>query len=121
MATGASATRANAAIDDTVALGTWIKLHTGSPGAAGTSNAATETTRKQATFAAAASGIAATTGDLIWTSVAASETYTYFSMWTASSGGTFLWSGTITGTAVTIGGTWTMPAGGLTLVVTAAS
>lgn len=35
----------------------WVKLHTGDPGAAGTSNAATNTARQQVTFgAAAASG-----------------------------------------------------------------
>jgi hypothetical protein len=35
----------------------WVKLHLGDPGAAGTTNAAAETTRKQATFGdAAASG-----------------------------------------------------------------
>lgn len=70
----------------------WIKLHIGSPGSAGTSNAAAETTRKQATFDAASFGYAANDIDINWTNVAATETYTYWSAWTASSGGTFIMS-----------------------------
>lgn len=121
MATGAAAARANACVDAAVALGTWIKMHVGDPGAAGTSNAATETTRKQATFAAASGGSAATTGDLDWTNVAGSEDFSHFSMWTASTAGTFLWSGVITANAVTAGDNFKIASGGLVIAVTPAS
>lgn len=70
----------------------WIKLHTGNPGSAGTSNAATETTRKQATFGAASFGYAANTADLNWINVAATETYSYWTGWDASTGGNFIMS-----------------------------
>lgn len=121
MATGASAARANAAIDAAVALGTWIKLHVGDPGAAGTANAAVETTRKQATFGAASAGVAVTTADLTWTSIAGSEDATHFSMWTASTAGTFLWSGTITANAYTAGDTYTATTGNVSLSISIAA
>lgn len=121
MATGISAARANAAIDAVVALGTWIKFHTANPGSAGTTAAATEVTRQQATFASASGGSASTTTDLTWISVAGTETYTHFSMWTASSGGTFLWSGTVSGPAVTAGDTFSLLAGNIILSMTVAA
>lgn len=121
MATGIAVARANASIDATVALGTWIKLHLGDPGSAGTSNAASNTTRQQATFGAATAGVAATTVALTWTSVAATETYSHFSMWTASTAGTFLWSGTVTGGSVTAGNNFTAAIANLTLTETGAA
>lgn len=120
MATGLSAARRNAAIDATVALGTWIKMHTGDPGSAGTSNAATETDRIQATFAAASGGSAVTSATWTLPGVAATETYTHFSMWTASSGGTFLASGTVTNGSVVAAQNFVIAAGNLTLSITGA-
>lgn len=99
----------------------WIQLHVGAPGAAGTSNVATETTRKQASFAAASSGAIATDAALEWTNVAGTEDYTHFTAWTASTAGTFLFSGTITANAVTAADTFTIPSGDLDLTLTAAS
>lgn len=121
MATGIAPGRANASIDATVALGTWIKLHVGDPGSAGTANAATETTRKQATFAAASGGSAVTTADLTWSAIAGTEDATHFSMWTASSAGTFLWSGTITANPYTAGDTFQILTGQLSLTMTGAA
>jgi hypothetical protein len=121
MATGAAAARINAMIDTAVGLGTYIQLHVGSPGASGTSNVATNTTRQQATMGSASGGQAVSTADLTWTSVPADEDYTHFSMWTASSGGTFLWSGTITANAVTTGDTFKIASGNLVLAYPAAS
>lgn len=121
MATGIAPGEANDAIDTVVATGTWIKLHVGDPGAAGTANPATETDRQQASFAAASGGSAATNAALEWTSVAGSEDFTHFSMWTASTAGTFLWSGTITANAVTTGDTFSIGSGDLTLTMTGAS
>ncbi len=69
----------------------YAKLHLGSPGAAGTSNPATETTRKAITFgSAAASGSIANTVAAQWTSYPAAESITHVSYWDAISGGNFL-------------------------------
>lgn len=94
----------------------WIKLHVGDPGAAGTSNAATETTRKQATWGSPGAGATGfrkieTTGDLSWTAVAGTEDYTHYSAWDASTAGNFGHSGLITANAVVLGDTFTIAAG----------
>ena len=101
----------------------WIKLHVGDPGAAGTANPATETTRKDATtaFAAATAGTVTTTSALTWTAVAGTEDYTHYSVWSASTAGTFYWSGTITANAVTAGDTFTLPIGDIDLSISTAS
>src|SRR5262245_4353829 len=70
--------------------GVFVKLHTGDPGSAGTSNAATETTRQSASFAASASRATTTDAVTEWTNVSTTETYTWISLWDASSGGNFL-------------------------------
>lgn len=127
MPTGISATVANSWLD---AVGrnvsytnaaVWIALHVGDPGAAGTSNAATETTRKQATFSAASGGILTSNADVTWTNIAGSQDATHFSAWSASTSGTFLFSGTITANAYTAGDTYTIPSGSLTVSLTLAS
>lgn len=97
----------------------WVKLHTGNPGAAGTTNAATETTRQQATFDAASGGSAATNTDLAWTSVAATETFSHVSFWDASTSGTFLGSDALdTARSVTAGDNFTILAGQASLTLT---
>lgn len=121
MAEGWGSAGANSALDTLCAAYPWVKLHTGAPGGAGTANAATETTRKQVTEAAASAGSKVSSADLTWTSVAASETYTKFSRWSASSGGTFGFSGTITANAVTAGDTFTIASSQMTTSVTLAS
>lgn len=95
----------------------YIKLHVGDPGEAGTSNAATETTRKSVSFAAASGGSMASDAALTWTSVAGTEDYTHFSLWDASTAGNCLWTGTITANAVTAGDTFTIASGALTLTL----
>ncbi|MDX2702151.1 hypothetical protein PV350_04730 [Streptomyces sp. PA03-6a] len=121
MAEGFSTAAANSALDAQVTAYPWLKLHVGAPGAAGTANPATETTRKNPSFAAASGASKATSADAVWTAVAGTEDYTHFSMWTASSGGTFGGSGTITANAVTSGDTFTIPAGTLVLTLPVAS
>lgn len=96
----------------------WVKLHTGDPGASGTSNAAGETTRKQGTFSAASGGAITNSGALEWTSVSTSEDYSHVSFWDASTAGTFLGSSTLTAAAVTAGDNFTIPAGDLDLSLT---
>lgn len=114
MAEGFSTTAANHALDTEFAIYTWAKLHIGAPGAAGTSNAAAETTRKQATWGSAASGaISNVTTALTWTNVAGSEDYTHISLWTASTAGTFGMSGAVTASPVTAGDTFVIAVGDL--------
>lgn len=97
----------------------WVKLHTGDPGAAGTNNAASETTRQQATFGdAASSGAITNTVALEWTNVSNTETYTHVSLWTASSAGTFLGSDDLSASAaVNAGDTFRIPVGDLDLSI----
>lgn len=91
----------------TIPTNVYIKLHTGDSGEAGTNNAASETTRKVAAWATAASGSIATSATLEWTNVAATETYTHWSMWDASTAGNCLWTGALSSSAaVTAGDTF---------------
>lgn len=106
MAEGYSATAANHALNTELAIYTWIKLHTGVPGAAATTNAAGNTTRKQATWRSAASGASSNSAAVTWTSVSTTEDYTHWSCWSAETSGTFGFSGTITANAVTAGDTF---------------
>ena len=121
MATSWSATAGNAALDTLLAAYPWIKLYVGTPGAAGTTNPAVETTRQQATWTSAAAGSASNSADLVWTNVAASEDFTFCGGWTLVTGGVFGWSGIITAAPVTAGNTFTIPAGGLVVSLTLAS
>lgn len=121
MATGLGSAGANTSLDAFIAAYTWVKLHVGDPGAAGTSNPATETTRKQAAFSAAASGATANTGILTWTNVAGSEDYTHYTIWSTEGGGNFGGSGTVTANAVTAGDTFQVAVGDLDLSFTLAS
>lgn len=83
----------------------WAKLHTGAPGSAGTSNAATEATRKQVTCGNAASARAiANTVAIEWVSVSTTETITHVSFWTASTNGTFLGSDALASSRALIAG-----------------
>lgn len=121
MTVGLSSTVANA-INDALFRGVtwtppaafWVKLHTGDPGAAGTSSAATNTTRQQGTFASASSGGAiSNTSAITWTNVSGSEDYSHYSAWDASTNGNFLCSGVITANAVVTGDTFTIAIGDL--------
>lgn len=75
--------------------GSYVQLHTGNPGAAGSSAvSAGSTTRLAATLDASSGGSALALSDDVgpWTNGGASETLTHISVWTASSGGTFQYS-----------------------------
>lgn len=115
MATGMAQAKINNALDTEYTGTVWVQLHTADPGAAGTTSVATNSTRQSCTFATAATGSKATNSALQWTSVPATETYSFFSLWTLSSAGTFLGSGTITGGAVTSGSTFNIASGSLTM------
>ncbi len=127
MATGISSYLADQWLDalgnnDTFAVAAvYVKLHVGDPGAAGTSNAATETTRKEASFSAASSGTLTSDAALTWTNIAGSQDATHFTAWDNISAGNFLFSGTITANAYTAGDTFTIASGSLTVSLTIAS
>jgi len=85
----------------------YVKLHLGDPGEDGTSQAATETTRKAVSWSSAASGSKASSATLTWTNVAATKTYTHWSMWDNSTAGNCLWTGALSASAsVTAGDTF---------------
>jgi hypothetical protein len=121
MAEGFGSAGANTALDALVAAYPWVQLHTAAPGAAGTTSVATETTRKQVTWAAASGGAVSNSGAISWTNIAGSQDATHFTAWTASSAGTFGFSGTITANAYTAGDTYTVGIGDLDVTVTLAS
>jgi len=98
-----------------------IQLHTGDPGAAGTSNVATESARKTVSMAAASAGAISSDADITWTSVSATETFTHFTLWDASTSGNFLGSGTVTNGAVTSGTDFTLGSADLDITMSAAS
>lgn len=99
----------------------YIQLHTATPGAAGTTAIATETRRMACTFAAASAGSIASNADVVWTSIAGSQTATFFTAWDASTVGNFLFSGSVTGNAYNAGDTFTITSGTLVASLTLAS
>lgn len=102
--------------------GTFLQWHVGDPGAAGTSNPASNTTRVAATFGTTASaGAIANTVAVSVSSVPASEDYTHFSVWSASTSGVFQCSGVITANALVSGDTITFAIGALTASVPVAA
>jgi hypothetical protein len=122
MAEGWGSTAGNAAVTTVTSTYPWVQLHTAAPGAAGTTSVATETTRKQVTsWATASGGSIASSAALTWTSIAGSQDATNFTGWTASTAGTFGYSGGITANPYTAGDTLTIASGALTAAVTLAS
>jgi len=99
----------------------YIKLHTGDPGAAGTANAATETTRKAASFGVAVAGAINSDADISWTNIAGSQDANHFTAWDNLTAGNFLFSGQIVAGAYTAGDTYTISSGNLSASLTVAS
>jgi len=127
MATGLSTYLANAFLDSVgnataFSVSTaYVKLHVADPGANGTANPATETTRKSVSFSAASVGLLTSDAAITWTNIAGSQDATYFTAWDSLTTGNFLFSGTITGNPYTAGDTYTIPSGSLTVSLTVAS
>lgn len=96
----------------------YVKLHLGDPGAAGASNAATETTRKAVSFGVGTDTIANDVA-VTWTSIAGSEDPTHFSLWDSvgPAGGNYLGSGLVTAAGYTAGDTYNVAIGALTLTL----
>ena len=104
----------------------YVKLHTGDPGAAGSANAATETTRKSVSFGAPgapAAGVVTISNDaqVQWTSISGSQDATHYSLWDDLTAGNFLGSGTITASAYTAGDTLTFAPGDIDLSLNVAT
>lgn len=92
MADGLSAAVANAAL--AAITGTDandVQLHTGAPGAAGTSNVSSVTTRQSVTWGSPSGGSIAATNQPAWTNWAGTngEVDTDISFWSAATAGTF--------------------------------
>lgn len=79
----------------TAPAGTFIKLHTGDPGAAGATLPSAVTTRQAATFSAAASGALALSNAPAFT-MTSTETISHISVWDASTAGNLLWTAALT-------------------------
>lgn len=92
MADGLSATTANAALNNIVGTNASnVQLHTGAPGANGTSNVSSVTTRPAVTWNSASGGAVTASNQPAWTNWAGTspETDTDISFWSASTSGTF--------------------------------
>lgn len=123
MAEGWGGKGSGTALDALVAGYQWVQLHVGAPGAAGTSNVATETTRKQVTSwnATGTDGIVTNITAISWTNIAGSQDADKFSTWSASPAGDFGVSGAITANAYVAGDTYSVAAGAISISVTLAS
>jgi hypothetical protein len=98
MADGLSTATADIALNAIVGTGTnqanaasYVQLHTGDPGSAGTANVSNVTTRESVTWGSAAAGTVSASNEPEWTSWAGTngETDTDISFWSASTSGTF--------------------------------
>lgn len=114
----------NAACNNTsfaLASGLFLKLHIGDPGAAGTANAATHTTRTAVSFGVASGAAVANDATITIASLSGSQDATHFTLWDNSTAGNFIWSGTITANAYIAGDTLEFAVGDLDLTMTPAS
>lgn len=121
MAEGLSAFTANAVLNalgnntSFVVAQAYMQLHTAAPGANGTSNVATETTRKAVSFGSPSAGSMTNDAAVTWTNISGSQDATHASFWDATSAGNFLFSGTITAASYTAGDTYQVDVGGVTV------
>lgn len=94
MADGVTAANANSALTTWTGSATNVQLHTGAPGANGTANVSSVTTRPSVTWGSASAGSIAASNQPAWTNWAGTspETDTDISIWSASSAGTFEFS-----------------------------
>jgi hypothetical protein len=79
--------------------GTFVQMHTGDPGAAGTANVSVGSTARNSCVLSSSTGgssLSLATPPSAYTNGGTSETLTHLSVWTASSAGTFLFSVVLT-------------------------
>lgn len=94
-----------------VEAATYVGLHTGNPGTAGTSNVSSVTTRPAISFSAASGGAMSMSNTPTWSSWAGinGEVVTYISVWDANSSGNFLFSAQLTASkTINTGDTFTL-------------
>jgi hypothetical protein len=97
---------------------TYVQLHVGDPGEAGTANVAGNTTRQAASWATASAGTCATDAALTWTSVSTTEIYSHISVWDAATAGNHLWNGPLdVPYPINAGDTFTIPSGTVVAVL----
>ena len=102
----------------TAPTGFYVKLHLGDPGAAGAGSPAVETTRQEASMAAASGGTITNDAAVTWTNVSTSETVSHVSFWSAAAAGTFLGSDDLAvPRALTAGDTFTIATGDLDIAI----
>jgi len=99
----------------------WIQLHDADPGAAGTANIATETTRVSVTSYIVDNGGMVSSADAEWEDVAATEDYSHFSAWDAATSGNCGFTGTITADGVNAGDNFVLEAGDVVITFTLAA
>ena len=127
MAVGLSVAAASDLLDALLEAGdTYVQLHDGDPGAAGTTNVADETDRQQVTSWTGTGTAARSGGNLLtWSSVTVTtgtQTYTHASVWDAASSGNFLISGTLTASGpVSSGDTFQIAVGAVDVTIPTAS
>lgn len=101
MTVGISATHAHGILNvfrgtNYTAVTVHVKLHTGDPGASGTSNASAVTTRRSATFSAPSAGSMSMSSMSGTWSMTGTETISHISFWDDATAGNFLGSATLT-------------------------
>lgn len=97
----------------------YVKLHTGDPGEAGTSNASAETDRKEIEFGANSGGVITSSGDVEWTAWdAGSETISHISIWDDPSAGNCWLVGDLAAPkSVSNGDTFRLASGDVTITI----
>lgn len=121
MALGFTTAAANSALTALFAAYPWVKMHIGAPGSGGTDSPAIETTRKQVEVSVA-SGAATSSSPLAWAAVAATETWTHVSGWSAETGGSCGWTGEMVApVAATAGDNVTVASGDFDAALSVAS
>lgn len=122
MAVGLNSTAANDLLTSLTGTYDYVQLHTGDPGANGTSAVASGLARKQVTtWATPSGGATSNTSVLTWTVVPSSTDYTHFTVWDTLTTGNFGFSGTITANPVTAGDTFSIAANDLDVSLPVAS
>ena len=91
MADNISTAAVDAMLNNFAASALFIQLHTGAPGANGTANVSSTTTREAVTWGSAAGGVLSASNAPAWPSWGGTngEIVTDISFWSASSAGTF--------------------------------
>lgn len=90
MAAGIASGRANTFLDSEYGT-SYVQIHKGNPGAAGTGNISAASARVKVTWASASGGSKAMTSMASqFTNGGATETIGYITLWTAATSGTFL-------------------------------